>query len=471
MRFSRRVTWLLVLTDLVLINLALVGAYWMRYELRFFAEVGFDASLSDYVPFAIILSILMPIIFKIDGAYNLHRGHSWFDQMYAIINATAKGTIVLLALTFGFRPLVYSRLLFIEAAALIILFTGISRFIKGWIEARLRRQGIGVDRVLIVGQGEVGRAVIRTIVACPELGYEIIGLVDDNPDKGHTDIGRVKGLGTLDNLAQIIDTEVVDQVFITLPWMYHRKIMSIVRECQRRQVWARIVPDLFQMSLSQVDVDDLGGIPLIGVHDVTISKWKRVVKRAMDVSLCVVGGILVLPFMGLVALTIKLDSPGPALFRQLRVGKRGERFWCYKFRSMYKGAEQDQENLRPYNEADGPLFKMRDDPRQTRVGRWLRRVSLDELPQLYNVLRGEMSLVGPRPPLPSEVAQYKAWQMRRLEVPPGITGLWQVSGRSNLTFDEMCLLDIYYIENWSPALDIRILLRTAPKIFTRDGAY
>jgi exopolysaccharide biosynthesis polyprenyl glycosylphosphotransferase len=253
--------------------------------------------------------------------------------------------------------------------------------------------------------------------------------------------------------------------------MYHRKIMSIVRECQRRQVRARIVPDLFQMSLSQVDVDDLGGIPLIGVHDTTISQWKRAVKRVMDVSIGVIGGILALPFMGLIALAVKLDSPGPALFRQLRVGKKGRQFWCYKFRSMYEGAEQDQENLRAYNEADGPLFKMRDDPRQTRVGRWLRRVSLDELPQLYNVLRGEMSLVGPRPPLPSEVAQYKAWQMRRLEVPPGITGLWQISGRSDLTFDEMCLLDIYYIENWSPALDIKILLRTAPKVFTRDGAY
>jgi exopolysaccharide biosynthesis polyprenyl glycosylphosphotransferase len=470
-QFSRRATWLLILSDLVIINLALVGAYWMRYERGWFVEVGFYADLADYVPYALLLSVLLPITFKLDGVYNGRRGQSWFDQMYAIVNATAKGTIVLWAITFVISPLVYSRLLFGLTAVLIVLLTGFSRWIKGFIEARLRRRGIGVDRVLIVGGGEVGRTVIRTIVARPELGYQIVGLVDDNPDRGNTDIGRVKGLGGLDRLAEIVDSEAVDQVFITLPWMYHRKILGIVRECQRKQIKARIVPDLFQMSLSQVDVDDLGGVPLIGVREVTIGRWQRALKRVMDVLIGVVGGLMVLPLMGLIALAIRLDSPGPAVFRQLRVGKGGRQFWCYKFRSMHEGAEGEKEQLQAYNEAEGAFFKMRADPRRTRVGRWLRRTSLDELPQFYNVLRGEMSLVGPRPNLPNEVAQYEAWQMRRLEVAPGITGLWQVSGRSELTFDEMCLLDIYYIENWSPFLDIKILLRTVPKVFMGDGAY
>jgi exopolysaccharide biosynthesis polyprenyl glycosylphosphotransferase len=225
------------------------------------------------------------------------------------------------------------------------------------------------------------------------------------------------------------------------------------------------------MSLSRVDVNDLGGIPIIGVRKTVIGRWQRAVKRLMDVALATTGGALALPFMGLIGLAIKLDSPGPVVFRQLRVGNGGRQFWCYKFRSMYEGAERDLERLRERNEADGAFFKIRDDPRRTRVGRWLRRTSLDELPQLYNVLRGEMSLVGPRPPLSSEVAQYEAWQMRRLEVAPGITGLWQVSGRSGVSFDEACLLDIYYIENWSPLLDIKILLRTIPKMLTGDGAY
>jgi exopolysaccharide biosynthesis polyprenyl glycosylphosphotransferase len=470
-RFGRRATWLLVFSDMVLIDLALIVAYWMRYKLRLFVEVGFDAPLWDYLPFALVLSILLPITFRLDGVYSGKRGESWFDQMYAIVNATAKGTIVLLALTFVIRPLVYSRLLFLEAAVLIVCFTGISRLAKGNIEARLRRRGIGVDRVLIVGGGEVGRTVIRTLVARPELGYEIMGLVDDNPDKGHSDIGRVRGLGGLDRLPEIVDQEDVDQVIITLPWMYHRKIMSIVHECERKQIEARIVPDLFQMSLSQVDVNDLGGVPLIGVRKTAIGHWQRVLKRGMDVMLASVGGALALPMVGLIGLAIKFDSPGPVVFRQLRVGKGGRQFWCYKFRSMYQGADKEQQKLQAQNEAAGALFKIRDDPRRTRIGRWLRRTSIDELPQLYNVLRGEMSVVGPRPPLPSEVAQYEAWQMRRLEVAPGITGLWQVSGRSQLSFDEACLLDIYYIENWSPLLDVKIMLRTVPKMLTGDGAY
>jgi exopolysaccharide biosynthesis polyprenyl glycosylphosphotransferase len=461
----------MILSDLVLINLALVGAYWMRYELRWFAEVGFDADLSDYAPFAAVLSVLLPITFKLDGVYDVRRGESWFDQISKIVNATATGTIVLLALTFGFRPLVYSRLLFLEAAVLIVLLTGLSRWVKGYVEARLRRRGIGVDRVLIVGAGEVGRTVIRTIVARPELGYQIVGLVDDDPDKGHTSIGRVKGLGGLDTLADILDSESYDQVIITLPWTQHRKIMSIVQECQRKLIRVRIVPDLFQMSLSQVDVDDLGGIPLIGVHKTVIGRWQRVLKRALDVAIVTVGGVLLAPLMGLIALAIRLDSAGSAVFRQLRVGKGGQQFWCYKFRSMHEGAENEREHLEAYNEAEGAVFKIRDDPRRTRIGRWLRRFSMDELPQIYNVLRGEMSVVGPRPPLPSEVAQYEAWQMQRLQVAPGMTGLWQVSGRSNLTFDEQCLLDIYYIENWSALLDIKILLRTVPKVFTGEGAY
>ncbi len=494
MRSNRRATWLLVLSDVVLINVALVLAYLMRYELRWFRELGFDAPLSDYFPFAVILSILLPITFKLDGVYDSRRGQSWFDQVYAIVNATAKGVIVLLAITFVYRPLVYSRLLFLEAAALIIILLGLSRLIKGQVEARMRRRGIGVDRVLIVGAGEVGRAVIRTIVARPELGYKIIGFVDDNLERGLSEIGPFKGLGGLDQLAHILDdsspsddpacdgdqggpvgsrpkVEAVDQVIITLPWMYHRKILNIIQECRRKRIKARIVPDLFQMSLSQVDVDDLGGIPLIGIQETRISRGQRALKRAIDVALSLVAAVFLAPLLALIALLIKLDSPGPVLFRQLRVGQGGRRFWCYKFRSMREGADQEREQLSDLNEADGPLFKIRDDPRRTRVGRWLRRTSLDELPQIYNVLRGEMSLVGPRPPIPNEVEQYEPWQMRRLEVPPGITGLWQVSGRSDLTFDEMCLLDIYYIENWTPALDVKIILRTVPKVLTGYGAY
>jgi lipopolysaccharide/colanic/teichoic acid biosynthesis glycosyltransferase len=181
--------------------------------------------------------------------------------------------------------------------------------------------------------------------------------------------------------------------------------------------------------------------------------------------------LLAIPLRAFIALVIKLDSPGPVLFPQERVGKNGRRFTIYKFRSMVEGAEGQKAALEVLNEADGPLFKIKDDPRRTRLGKGLRKWSLDELPQLYNILRGDMSLVGPRPPIPTEVAQYKEWHKRRLEVSPGLTGLWQVSGRSGLTFDEMALLDIYYIENWSLGLDAKILIQTVPKVLFGQGAY
>ena len=179
----------------------------------------------------------------------------------------------------------------------------------------------------------------------------------------------------------------------------------------------------------------------------------------------------VTPFMTLLAIAIRLDSPGPIIFRQKRIGMHAKEFTIYKFRTMHAGAEEEQERLLVYNEFTGPLFKMKADPRITRMGRFLRKTSLDEVPQLFNVLKGDMSLVGPRPHIAGEVAQYQDWQRQVLEAPPGMAGLSQVSGRSQLSFDEQCLLDIYYIENWSPALDVRILLRTAPKMLSGQGAY
>jgi exopolysaccharide biosynthesis polyprenyl glycosylphosphotransferase len=247
--------------------------------------------------------------------------------------------------------------------------------------------------------------------------------------------------------------------------------MTIMAQCERQSIRIRIVPDLFQMTLAQMHVEEIAGVPMIGIKEVSISGLNQITKRVIDLVIASLGLILAAPLMAFIALVIKLDSPGPILFPQERVGKNGQLFTLYKFRSMVENAEQQQDALRGLNEANGPLFKMKADPRTTLVGRWLRRLSLDELPQLYNVLRGEMSLIGPRPPLQTEVAQYQEWHKRRLEVSPGMTGLWQVSGRSELTFDEMALLDIYYVENWSLGLDTKILLQTIPRVIMGNGAY
>ncbi|MCP4536799.1 MAG: sugar transferase [Chloroflexi bacterium] len=471
MKAHRRAPWWVVVSDILIVATSMALAYWMRYELQWFRDISYHHPLSAYVPFGSLFTVLMLLAFQIDQVYRGWRGQPWLDQLYRIINATAKSVVVTLAATFVLQPLQYSRLLFVEAGAIVIVLLALARIIQNGVVGRLFSRGIGVSRVIIVGVGEVGRTVMRTIVAQPELGYRIVGFVDDNPEKGETDIGRFKALGALRNLPRLIEVEVVDEVIITLPWMYHRKIMSIVRECERRKVIARIVPDLFQMSLSQVNVDDLGGIPLVGVREVGFDQRAQLIKRGVDVVGAVIGLTFGAPILGLIALAIRIDSPGKVLFHQPRMGTGGKLFEVYKFRSMREGAEAELEELMELNEAEGHLFKIRDDPRKTRVGRFLRRTSLDELPQLWNVLRGEMSLVGPRPPTPSEVADYQEWHKRRLDGRPGMTGLWQVSGRSSLSFDETVLLDVYYIENWSLWLDFKILLRTIPAVLFGNGAY
>jgi len=466
-----RAPWWVVVGDVLLINVSMLLAYWVRYELQWFLDISYYHSLLPYVRFGLLFTVLMLLMFEMDRVYQYWGRRPWLDQVYRIINAMAKSVVVILAIIFVLQPLQYSRLLLIEAGVISVLLLALARAVQAAIISSLRRRGIGVARVVIVGAGEMGRTVMRTIVARPSVGYHVVGFVDDDDQKGQTDIGRFKALGPTSNLARLIEEQEVDEVIITLPWMYHRKIMAIVRECQRRQVSARIVPDLFQMSLSRVDVDDLGGVPLIGVRDVGFERSAWLVKRAMDVGGAVVGLVFGAPFLALIALAIRIDSPGPILFHQTRVGAGGRLFEIHKFRSMREGAEVELEQLLELNEADGPLFKIRDDPRLTRVGRFLRRVSLDELPQLWNVLRGEMSLVGPRPPIPSEVIDYAEWHKKRLEVRPGMTGLSQVSGRSLLSFDEMVLLDIYYIENWTLWLDFKIMLRTLPKVLRGEGAY
>jgi len=471
MRGHRDTPWWVITSDVTLFNASMAIAYWTRYELEWFRDISYYHPLSAYLPFAVLFTLLMLVTFRMDRVYQLWTGHQWLDQTYRIINATAKSTVIMLAVTFLLQPLEYSRLLLVEAGIIAVTLLGTSRAIQNSVIGHLHKQGIGAQRSIIVGAGEVGRTVMRTVVARPGLGYRIVGFVDDNPEKGNSNIGRFEGLGPIRNLPALVEEQDVDEVIITLPWMYHRKIMGVVRACERKNVNVHIVPDLFQMSLSHVDVDDLGGIPLVGVREVGFGQKVRTIKRASDIVGAALGLTLGAPLLGLIAAAIRLDSPGPIIFRQTRVGANGEHFEMYKFRSMVEDAEEELDKLRDRNEVDGPIFKMKDDPRVTRVGRILRRTSLDELPQLWNVLRGDMSLVGPRPPLPSEVTEYMEWHKKRLEVRPGVTGLWQVSGRSLVSFDEQCLLDIYYIENWSLWLDFKILLRTIPQVLFGNGAY
>jgi exopolysaccharide biosynthesis polyprenyl glycosylphosphotransferase len=419
----------------------------------------------------LLLTTLLLGAFKLGGYYIPRRLGMWLEQLSIIIRATPLSILLMIGVTLIFQPFFYSRLIFLYTGILIVLLLGLSRF--GWsiVLGQLRQRGVGVARVLIVGAGEVGRTVIRTVMAQPELGYRVVALVDDHVDRASLTIGPVPAIEGIHCLPEIVRQHNIDEVIVALSWADHQRVLDVFQQCEKAGVRARTVPDLFQLSLNRVDVEDLGGVPLIGLKPASIKGANLVVKRVMDVAIGGVIMLIALPLMGLFALAIKLDSPGPIIFRQKRVGMRGQEFVVYKFRSMREGADEEKAQLLEYNEMNGPLFKMREDPRTTRVGRLLRRSSIDELPQVFNVLRGEMSMVGPRPHTLEEVLQYREWQKQVLEAPPGMTGLAQVSGRSQLSFDEQCLLDIYYIENWSPALDFKILLRTVPKMLSGEGAY
>jgi exopolysaccharide biosynthesis polyprenyl glycosylphosphotransferase len=465
--------WVTLIVDALLINAAFRVAYWLRYDLQLFRSVdpANNVPYSVYLPLVGLLTLVLLLANRREGAYDPRRGHSFFDEIYGVVNATTMAIMLLIVLVFFYRRLFYSRIIFVYAGILIVALLGLARLVRQILLARLRQSGFGVDRVLIVGAGEVGRAVMRNLVAQPELGYRLIGFLDDDPGRGSTDIGPFKALGPLENLPQVVREHAIDQAIITLPWQYHRQTVHLVAEAERAGVRPRVVPDLFQLSLGGVDVEAINGIPLISVKETALTGFNLAVKRAFDLLLAALALLVLLPVCLVIALAIRLDSPGPILFRQARAGRRGRPFMVYKFRSMIQNAESKLDKLRELNEASGPMFKIREDPRRTRVGRFLRATSLDEVPQFLNVLRGEMSLVGPRPALLTEVAQYQDWHRMRLEAQPGMTGLWQVSGRSNLSFDEMVMLDIYYVENWSLGLDISILFRTVPQVLFGDGAY
>jgi exopolysaccharide biosynthesis polyprenyl glycosylphosphotransferase len=471
--YRRWSTLTLVLADNVLINVAFVLSYHMRYELQWIRAVAeaYYVPFEAYVPVSILLTVILLIVFKVEGLYDRRRGSSWLDDIYIISTSTLVGIAIMIFIFFLYRAHFYSRLIFLYAVLLIVILLSLSRLVERQIAARLRRRGIGVDRVLIVGAGTVGRAIMRSIIARPELGYSPVGFIDDDPKKQNGAIGPFKAMGSTDDLAAVLRNEAIDQVIITLPWISHRKVLGIITDSERQGVRARFVPDLLQMSLSQVDTDVMDGVPLIGVKEPTLRGWKIAVKRFIDIAISSAAIVLLSPMLLLTAILIKLDSPGPVFFKQTRLGRGARPFSCYKFRSMWEDAEDVKPELSALNEAEGPIFKIRDDPRVTRVGRVLRRFSLDELPQLFNVFRGDMSMVGPRPPLPSEVEDYEDWHHERLAIPSGMTGLWQVRGRSDLTFDEMVMLDLYYAENWSLWQDFKILLRTIPTVLFGRGAY
>jgi exopolysaccharide biosynthesis polyprenyl glycosylphosphotransferase len=466
--------WFFPIVDIVLALTAFGLAYFIRYRLQILLPVGErnQASFGPYLPYAVVYALWLYLNYSGSGLYKSIRGRAWLEEVYTIVNGVTNATVVLLGLFFLFQPQVSSRLMLVYVAIITIVLLAAARAIRRMVQAHLRSRGIGVQRVLIICTGDVGQAVLRTMIARTELGYRPVGFLDDHPERGSVDLGRVKALGGIDNLVEAIDQERVDLAVITLAWSEHARILELVNVCQNAGIEVRVVPDVFQLNLRQVQVENLDGIPLLGLNGhIPFRGSNRLLKRTIDVTLILLASPLLVMMFVLVALAIRLEGPGTVFYRQRRVGENGREFHIYKFRSMIPDADKYRQKLIDTEELDPRHPKIKNDPRITVVGRFIRQTSLDELPNLINVLRGQMSLVGPRPPTPDEVALYEPWHKQRLQIMPGMTGLWQVSGRSEVPFDEMCLLDIYYIENWSIKLDAQILMMTLPRVLLRQGAY
>ena len=425
-----------------------------------------------FLGIGVVVGLLL--IFALRGLYSIRLTGSWFRQAWTIVSSTTLGAAFLITYYFVFQPPSNSRLLvpFVWAAAIVVLCVG--RLIVSTVMGMLYRRGFGETRLLVVGSGRLGKLMMQHIAASPSLGYSIVGFLHDMKEEEEPgDFGRFKMLGTLEDLGMVIRSMQIDEVIIALPSNLHEQSIRSVRLCERLGTSFKLVPDLYEyeLSLSRIDMDAIEGIPLIGIKQESLNRVQQLVTRTVDFGLSVIGLVVGLPFWVCIALAIKLTSPGVVVYRQTRIGWNGRPFKVFKFRTMYKDAEQRLDDLLYRNEAQGPLFKIKDDPRITPVGKFLRRTSFDEIPQLLNVIKGEMSLVGPRPPLPQEVATYAEWQKARLSIKPGMTGLWQVRGRSDISFDEGVLMDLYYIENWSLHLYFMILLRTIPAVLFSRGAY
>jgi exopolysaccharide biosynthesis polyprenyl glycosylphosphotransferase len=457
--------------DVIGMYCAFALAYFVRYRLAIGPQIQQQLPFSAYQPVALMLIVLMLPILTVKGAYRFRMSPELLDEFGTIFSTATISVAAIVVITAMLHQWGYSRGVIVYLWILLTLLLSVGGGFYHSLQALCYRHGWGVRRLVVVGATDVGKLVMQSVMGRRDLGYRLVGFVAQHGSTGTQDFGRFRALGTVADIGPLVQSGAVDEIIIALPASSHEDVAPLLQLCEEHGVGFKLVPDLFEMSLSRVRIDALAGIPVLDVQEKPLRWTARAMKRAMDVvgASCLL--LLSGPLTLVIALLIRLESEGPVLIRQERAGVRGRLFRCIKFRTMQHGAEEMQPLLMHLNETGGPTFKMRHDPRVTRLGRWMRQWSVDELPQAWNVLRGEMSLVGPRPPLPQEVDLYEPQHYRRFDVKPGMTGLWQVSGRSDLPFEEMVLMDSYYVENWSLGLDLKILVRTMIAVLARQGAY
>ncbi len=465
---------LLLVADLVLV----VAAFFISYALRdalslvFLNDsLGFLYPVRTYFKLVPVMIILWGASLYFFGAYDVFRARSYTDISASIFKASIAAAVFFCLIAFAFQYYYVSRPFMAIVFCVTGLFLAAERVLLVHFLHNIRRKGYNFKRVLIVGTGVRAQAFIKLIEKHPEWGMKIVGLLDSHPEMVGSDIMGYKVIGILDEMAPVLSRHVIDDVVFVVPRTWLPKIEFAILECEMVGKRVSVALDQFNMKFAKARQNNLSGFPLLTFETTSDKLFELVLKRVIDVTVSSIAIVVLSPVLLAAALIVKYDSEGPILFRQTRSGLNGRRFTLYKFRTMVVDAEAKLAALRAFNEMSGPAFKMHNDPRITNCGRWMRKLSIDELPQLFNVLKGDMSLVGPRPPIPAEVEQYQPWQRRRLSMAPGITCLWQVNGRNSIVdFDEWMRLDLQYIDKWSLKLDLKILAKTVPVVLFGVGA-
>jgi Undecaprenyl-phosphate glucose phosphotransferase len=454
-----------VVTDAILGMVAFLAAYFVRFETGLFATPKGQPPLEQYVDVLPFIACVVPFAFQLQGLYRLRRGRSRVDDFFNVL----VGSII--AVVLGASSTLYFQAYYVPDALadrgayeVSQLAWGIFLFVNvalGYLSRKIVREalerrwiaGVGLRRILIAGSGELGRMVADKILEHRELGYQILGFVDDRAGGDHLGYRGLPLLGRLNEAAEIVRREKIDHLFVALPLEEHMKLLDLIESTSREGVDVRVVPDLLQFIALRARLEDLDGVPVINLNDVPLQGLNALVKRMLDIAISA-GALATMAIPGLIiAWLIKRGSAGPVFYHQERMGLDGKQFTVYKFRTMPIDAE-----------SDGPVWADQDDPRATGIGRWLRKRDLDEWPQFWNVLKGDMSIVGPRPERPFFVEQFKhriPQYMLRHKVKAGITGWAQVNGwRGNTSLEKRIEYDLYYIENWSVALDLKIMWLT-----------
>ncbi len=455
----------MIFSDLCIIFITFFFGFYLRERFDDFYE------LNTCILILPTLLIIWGILLYCFGMYDSIRTKQISDVVLIIMETALVGGSLFGSFIFITKAHVVSRLHIIYSFILAILFLIIEKLMLIQSFRSQSKKGINTRNILIVGTGVRAQHLVNIIDNHPEWGIKVIGLVDEDPEKINNRIFEYKVLGSFKDVPDIIHNTVVDEVIFVVPRSWLNKIEEIIYICEIEGLKVSVAADFFELKLSKLKYNNLDKFPLLTFESTPDKLIPLFIKRVLDIAVSGAALIASSPIFAVTALAIKTTSKGRVFFKQQRCSLNGRKFVMYKFRTMVEGAEAKLKELLAYNEMKGPVFKMEKDPRITGIGRLLRKFSIDELPQLWSVFKGDMSLVGPRPPIPSEVSKYEPWQRRRLSMRPGITCLWQAYGRNKITdFNEWMKLDLMYIDNWSLWLDFKILLRTIPVVLFGTGA-